>query len=347
MPDTPSPRVTPGAGGTITTLARATPGRQPGLGDDEDVAERLLVLQEEVATKMALFGNAGIVKPKQVMDFTKNITYKKVGGQQLSAECIFCGAVINSTGATRVVEHFARDCVMCPPCVREPAQALCGETAGKRERKDQHKLLVQAEQEQALRIIKVQKTEQRQQSIKAGFKSAETSFADHAIARFFYANGINFGAADTKPDSYYREMVKAIQDAPVGYVPPSLKTLAGHLVVDEHHKMVDAIEKRDEDGELSRKFGITYTSDGWDSCDNLPLINSAYILANDGGVYQRSVDTSGKSKNAEYCAALMIEDIYSIGCTKVRPQTPCLLISLPPSLLHAHRLLWLSLIRVT
>ena len=94
MPDTPSPRVTPGAGGTITTLARVTPGRQPGLGDDEDVAERLLVLQEEVATKMALFGNAGIVKPKQVMDFTKNITYKKVGGQQLSAECTGCNGIL-------------------------------------------------------------------------------------------------------------------------------------------------------------------------------------------------------------------------------------------------------------
>ena len=40
---------------------------------------------------------------------TKNITHKKVGGQQLSAECMFCGTVISSTDATRVVEHFARD----------------------------------------------------------------------------------------------------------------------------------------------------------------------------------------------------------------------------------------------
>ena len=100
------------------------------------------MLQEEVADKMVLFGKAGIMKPKQLMEFMKNITYKKVGGQQLSAECLFCGAVISSTGATRVVEHFARDCVMCPPCVRDPAQALRSETAGKRERKDEHKVLV-------------------------------------------------------------------------------------------------------------------------------------------------------------------------------------------------------------
>ena len=45
------------------------------------VAERLELLQEEVADKMVLFGKAGIIKPKQLMDFTKNITYKKVGGQ--------------------------------------------------------------------------------------------------------------------------------------------------------------------------------------------------------------------------------------------------------------------------
>ena len=65
------------------------------------------------------------------------------------------------------------------------------------------------------------------------------------------------------------------------------------------------------------RYGSCYVSDGWDSCDNLPLINSAFITANDGGVYWRSVDTSGKEKNAEYCAALMIADIYEFGALKV------------------------------
>ena len=40
-------------------------------------------------------------------------------------------------------------------------------------------------------------------------------------------------------------------------------------------------------------------------------------MANDGGVYLRSVDTSGMTKTAEYCANLMIEDIYAIGPYKV------------------------------
>ena len=57
--------------------------------------------------------------------------------------------------------------------------------------------------------------------------------------------------------------------------------------------------------------------EGWDSIDHLPLINSAFITANDGGIYWRSTDTSGHEKNVEYCAALMISDIYAFGCTKV------------------------------
>lgn len=77
------------------------------------------------------------------------------------------------------------------------------------------------------------------------------------------------------------------------------------------------IKDRDPDGSISTTHGSTYVSDGWDSVDHLPLINSAFITANDGGVYWRSVDTSGSVKNAEYCAALMIEDIYQFGCTKV------------------------------
>jgi len=55
--------------------------------------------------------------------------------------------------------------------------------------------------------------------------------------------------------------------------------------------------------------GLTYTSEGWEDCNSTPLINSAYILANDGGVYMRSVDTSGMTKSGDYTANLMLEDI--------------------------------------
>jgi hypothetical protein len=307
------------------------------------------MLQEEASDKLAAFGPAGLVKPKDVLVFTRNLKLKVVGGQQLECECMFCHTRITSTGASRVVAHFSKDCVLCPPSVKDPCAAMRSHTESNRKGKVEHNTLVRAEQELALTAIKAQKREQRQQSIRAGFKSAEATAADDAIAHFFFANGLNFGAADCTTDSYYREMVVAIQAAPAGYVPPNAKALAGPLVERAHKKMLDGIDKRDADGELSRKFGCSYTSDGWDSCDNLPLINSAYILANDGGVYQRSVDTSGHSKDAAYCApaatctcacrhapapadilphahdppmfatgaSLMIADIYEIGPTKV------------------------------
>ena len=77
------------------------------------------------------------------------------------------------------------------------------------------------------------------------------------------------------------------------------------------------IRRRDINGDLARRFGSTYVSDGWEATNRVPLINAAFITAANGGVYWRSVDTSGKIKDAEYTASLMIEDIYDFGCTNV------------------------------
>lgn len=112
-------------------------------------------------------------------------------------------------------------------------------------------------------------------------------------------------------------MCRAIKLAGESYVPPNRNKLAGTLIDSCHKRLLAELKSRDPEGKLAKKFGITYTQDGWDSCDSLPLINSAYITANDGGIYQRSVDTSGQVKDAEYIASLMIRDIYAIGCTNV------------------------------
>ena len=81
--------------------------------------------------------------------------------------------------------------------------------------------------------------------------------------------------------------------------------------------MCTNLKARDPHGQLAEKFGAAYVSDGWESCDHLPLINSAFITANDGGMYWRSVDTSGKTKDGAYTASLMVADIYDFGPTKV------------------------------
>ena len=53
------------------------------LGDVEDSEERRLTLVEETNKKMERFGDAGTTRPKQVLDFVRNLQYKTVGGQYL------------------------------------------------------------------------------------------------------------------------------------------------------------------------------------------------------------------------------------------------------------------------
>ena len=150
-----------------------------------------------------------------------------------------------------------------------------GATKAKRLEKAESQAMASEEQQLALQVAKAQKLELAQQSIKGSFKAAEATVADNAIAKFFYANGITFGAArDAGAGSYYYEMVRAIQAAPKNYVPPNARALAGPLIDVCHGQMLTEVAKRDEGGVISDKFGSTYTSDGCDSCDHLPLINS-------------------------------------------------------------------------
>lgn len=101
-------------------------------------------------------------------------------------------------------------------------------------------------------------------------------------------------------------MIRAIKAAPSGYSPPSANKLSGPLLDEVFSNMEHLFHQRDPDRVLAAKFGCTYASDGWDSVDHLPLVNSAFISANDGGRFWRSVDTSGHTKSAEYLASLMI-----------------------------------------
>ena len=122
---------------------------QQVLGDESPAAERRALVLTEVSDKMVVFGDAGPTRPKDMLEFTRNCKYKKVGGQQLERDCMFCGAHITSTGASRVVDHFAGQCVLCPPSVKDPCVAFRDSTDAKRKGKEEHTALVREEQEEA------------------------------------------------------------------------------------------------------------------------------------------------------------------------------------------------------
>ena len=98
-------------------LVRAV-DRQPLLGDDDDKEARHAAMLEQVNDIVARLGDTGISKPKDALLFVVNLQYKKVGGQQLECQCMFCNKLISSTGATRVVDHLIV-CILCPDAVKQ------------------------------------------------------------------------------------------------------------------------------------------------------------------------------------------------------------------------------------
>ncbi|KAL1530345.1 hypothetical protein AB1Y20_001254 [Prymnesium parvum] len=233
------------------------------------------------------------------------------------ASCKFCnnqGKKFTST--TRLVEHL-NSCLLIPANLKKALKVYTLKQEGKRVAKGEASRIIQegVEQMAAARHEEKKQRLMEQKTLLGSMKCAADEVADEAIARWFYANGISFNAASMEADSLYRDsgriMITAIKRSSDGYTPPGRKILGGRLIETIHQSITKQIELNDDASQNKTRFGMTYLSDGWESCDSLPLINSAYVTANNGGVYIRSVDTSGAIKTAEYCASLMIEDIYA------------------------------------
>ena len=274
--------------------------------DVQAMHEKLLALLQELPAD---------VKHKNANQFFKVVSSKEKS-QQVRVECMACGHSMTSTGSSRLVKHIVM-CALMPKDIKKTFLKLTAQTESNKAMKRGNEKLMEEEDQVAAADHAAKQAKLVQLNVRAGLKSLEVAEADLAIAKFFYANGLSFGAASAEQGSYYREMVRKIQAAPFGYIPPNRNKIAGPLVDHCYDWMWKKIEERDPTGERAMRYCSCYVSDGWDSVDNLPLINSAFITGNDGGVYWRSVDTSGKEKNAEFCAALMIADIYEYGPHKV------------------------------
>lgn len=290
------------------------------LGSSDDAAQRQVSEVTERVTsivqEMRGENNTDLtVLPKDAERFFVDIVRKEFS-QQLTAKCMCCKLTLSSTGATRLAIHLS-ECPLLPTEAKSLFEALRRRSDSKRKAKQDAVHLAQQERQAAIdeHMNKLQKL--RQRGIKSAFALSASAEADRLIAKFLYANALPFTVADSDPSSLYQQMIKAIKETPDSYVPPNAKKIAGPLLDECYENMWSEMKARDPDGVLRSKFGAAYVSDGWDSIDKKPLVNSAFICGNDGGVYWRSVDTSGKTKNAEYLAALMIEDIYNYGCVNV------------------------------
>jgi len=159
----------------------------------QDCVDALDSLLEE---RFAALGEPGIKRPRDALRFTNNLEYKS--GAQLVCYCMFCNTRVCSTGASRVLDHLL-GCVLCPARVKQPLQALRAETTGKRKAKEEQQMFSEHAAAEELKNNKLAKALQRQQSLGQSFGAAESDLADNAIAKFFYANGLSFEAADNTP----------------------------------------------------------------------------------------------------------------------------------------------------
>lgn len=132
--------------------------QQVVLGDlsvEEQREERRRKIDERLLEIGAQLGAEGLTKHKHALCYFDNIEYKNLGGQQLTAHCMFCGmGPISSTGSTRLVEHLAI-CRACPQAVQQQVDELLGKSSKKRKAKADATQLAAEEADRALRAHKV------------------------------------------------------------------------------------------------------------------------------------------------------------------------------------------------
>ena len=68
-----------------------------------------------------------------------------------------------------------------------------------------------------------------------------------------------------------------------------------------------------EVAQRAEEYCLTYITDGWESVDVRPLINTALVVPTCGAFFFASHDTSGETKSSEFIAKTIIDDIYNIG----------------------------------
>jgi len=189
---------------------------------------RLDIAQRHEQTLAIFQPHRESLKPKHAQLFFSNVEkVSATNAQQMKGICFNCKTPVSSTGASRFASHLSR-CALVPADIRNAFKTLQLEAAKRRSAKRDALVLAAEEPELAARDHIVQQAALKQ-FVRAGLCSAEAA-ADKAIAEFMYANGISFSVASSEATSLYRTMVRAIQNAPAGYTPPTQKKLAGPLL---------------------------------------------------------------------------------------------------------------------
>lgn len=141
-------------------------------------------------------------------------------------------------------------------------------------------------------------------SVKDMFKVSARDEADAKIARFFYSCGIPFNVARSP---FWKDAVKAINEAPRGYEAPSSEKIKTTLL-DKERTAVDnqlSISKRDWS-----QHGVSIVSSGWSNVR--PLIN-VFAVCSGKPAFLSALDTCGEEKSTIYVADVLLKQVETVG----------------------------------
>jgi hypothetical protein len=142
--------------------------------------------------------------------------------------------------------------------------------------------------------------------LESSFQNEARDIADQAIARCVYANGLSFNVVRSP---YWRNMVRAVNEAPSGFIGPGYEKIRTTLLDDEVARVENAmLPIKDSWVET----GVTIVSDGWKDARNRPLVN-VIAVSTRGAMFLKAVDCEGEVKDGPFIANILIQAIEQVG----------------------------------
>ena len=142
--------------------------------------------------------------------------------------------------------------------------------------------------------------------LEKSFNNDARGTTDEAIGRCIFANGLPFNLVRSP---YWVGMIKAVNDAPKGYIALGYEKIRTTLLTGEKLRLEGALNPIRNSWRIS---GVSIISDGWKDQRNRPLIN---VIAQSpkGAMFFKAIDCEGKQKDAQFIADILIEAIESVG----------------------------------
>lgn len=134
--------------------------------------------------------------------------------------------------------------------------------------------------------------------------------ADEAVARFFYGNGIPLNIAKSP---FWADMVRAINEAPKGYEPPSSEKIKTTLLDKEKTKVDQELVCRKQQW---LTHGVSIVSDGWLNAKKEPFVK-VMAVSEQRTMFINGVNCSEDDVSSEYIADVLLRAVESVGAYSV------------------------------